>query len=76
MKNYFSKRGKVTASCKKIGNGTDQLYKSKWRFYERLNFLDDHITPQHTFSNFNVGKAADGHETEEVAAENRPKSKN
>ena len=57
LKNYFCKeRGKVTASSKKSGSGTDQLYKSKWRFYERLNFLDDHITPRQTFSNFNVAK--------------------
>ena len=78
LKNYFCKeRGKVTASSKKSGSGTDQLYKSKWRFYERLNFLDDHITPQQTFSNFNVGKAADRNETDEVAAAKPPKkSKN
>ena len=56
------------ANSKKSGSRTDQLYKSKWRFYERLNFLDDHITPRQTFSNFNVGKTADGSETEEVAA--------
>ena len=35
--------------------------------------MDDHITPQQTFSNFNVGKAADGTETEEVAAAKPPK---
>ena len=35
--------------------------------------MDDHITPRQTFSNFNVGKAADGSETEEVAAAKPPK---
>ena len=35
--------------------------------------MDDHITPRQTFSNFNVGKAADGSETEEVAATKPPK---
>ena len=65
---------KVTANPKKSGSGTDQLYKSKWRFYERLNFLDGHISPLQTFSNFNVGKAADGSETEEVAAAKPPKT--
>ena len=69
----MQRKGKVTASSKNSDRGTDQLYKSKWRFYERLNFLDDHITPRQTFSNFNVGKAADGSETEEVAATKPPK---
>ena len=74
LKNYFRKeREKVTASSRKSRSGTDQLYKSKWRFYERLNFLDDHITPRQTFSNFNVGKTADGSETEEIAAAKPPK---
>ena len=30
--------------------------------------MDDHRTPWQTSSNLNVGKAADGRETEEVAA--------
>ena len=35
--------------------------------------MDDHITTRQTFPNFNVGKAADGNETEEVAATKPPK---
>ena len=77
MKNYFCKeRGRVTASSKISGKRTDQLYKSKWKFYEPLNFLDDHITPRQTFPNFNVGKAADASKTEKVAAAKPPKIQN
>ena len=69
---YCKEREKVTVSSKKNVSGTDQLYKSKWRFYKRLNFLDDHITPRQTFPNFNVGKVADGSETEAIAAAKPP----
>ena len=73
LKNYFCKeKGKVTASSEKSGSGTDELYESNWRFYECLNFLDYHITPRQTFSNLNVGKAADGSKTGEVAAAKPP----
>ena len=69
LKNCFCKeRKKVTASA------TDQLYTSKSRFYKRLIFLNSYSTPWQTFSNFNVGKAAYGTETEEVAATKPPKN--
>ena len=35
--------------------------------------MDDHITPRQIFSNFNVGKAADGSDTKEIAAAKPPK---
>ena len=38
--------------------------------------MDDHITLRQTFSNFNVGKAADRSKTEEVAAAKPPKIQN
>ena len=50
LRTYFCKeRGKVTFS-KQSGAGTDQIYVSKWKFYERLCFLSDYISPRNTVS--------------------------
>ena len=51
LRTYFCKeRGKVTFS-KQSCAGTDQIYVSKWKFYERLCFLSDYISPRNTVSN-------------------------
>ena len=50
MKTYYCKeRGKVSTS-RGTGTGTDDIYKSKWRFYPKMDFLGDSFTPRHTVS--------------------------
>ena len=48
---YFnSARNKVEQS-KLSGNGTDDVYKSSWQFFDQLQFLNDNVTPRNTHSN-------------------------
>lgn len=53
LRTYYSKElGKVKDS-QKSGAGTDDLYKSKWPFFNRLEFLRDQVIPRRTTSNLN-----------------------
>ena len=53
LRTYFCKeRGKLVAS-KSSGAGADQVYTTKWRFYDSLLFLDDNMTPRGTVSSLN-----------------------
>ena len=57
LKSYFSQeRAKVTAS--QSGDGTDNVYESRWKFYTRLTFLNDSMTPRGVYSN--LGNDGDG----------------
>ena len=49
---YSSERQKIRTN--KSGDGTDNLYKTKWPYFDRLKFLNDHITARATQSNLEV----------------------
>ena len=46
---YVAERNKAENS-KASGAGTNDVYHSKWQFYEHLSFLKDNITPRATYS--------------------------
>ena len=49
LRSYFSQeRAKVTAS--KSGDGADAVIESRWKFFSRLMFLSDSITPRSIYS--------------------------
>ena len=39
---------------RKSGDGTDDIYQSKWVHFERLKFLDVHLNPKTSQSNLQV----------------------
>lgn len=39
---------------KKSGDGADDVYISKWMYFERLNFLDDYVSARNSRSSFEV----------------------
>ena len=39
-------RERQKAKKRKSGQGTDELYVSKWIHYERLKFLDEYVIPK------------------------------
>ena len=58
LKNYFCKeRGKVNCS-KKSGAAESDVYKVRWKFYESLKFLDEHISPKPTVSSFTPSRSS------------------
>lgn len=44
-------RREFNKSIKSSGQGTDEAYKSKWPYYERMLFLKDVMMPRKTSSN-------------------------
>nr|KAG5711349.1 hypothetical protein BaRGS_006046 [Batillaria attramentaria] len=47
---YVRELHKETAS-KKCGAGADDVYKSRWKFFDKLDFLRGVVTPKKTISN-------------------------
>ena len=47
---YVAEKNKIEQS-KASGAGINDVYKSKWYFFEQLSFLSDNITPRTTHSN-------------------------
>ena len=49
LRSYFSQeRAKITAS--KSGDGADAVIESRWKFFPRLMFLSDNMTPRSVYS--------------------------
>ena len=48
---YFVAEKNKTEQSKTSGSGTDNIYKTKWQFFDRLAFLSDNVTPRNTHSN-------------------------
>ena len=46
---YTRERQKVNK--RRTGTGVDEVYNSKWPFYEQLKFLDDHVMAKSSISN-------------------------
>ena len=51
LRNYFAAELRKMEASKKSGAGTSSVYKSPWKFFNHLNFLQDNFTPRQTSSN-------------------------
>ena len=51
LKNYYGGQRRLVETSKSSGAGTDEVYVSPWKFYERLEFLSDAFNPRKTKSN-------------------------
>lgn len=51
LKNYYGGQRRMIEGSKTSGAGTDDVYVSVWKFYEKLDFLSDAFTPRKTKSN-------------------------
>ena len=51
LKNYYGGQRRMTEGSKTSGAGSDDVYVSVWKFYEKLEFLSDAFTPRKTKSN-------------------------
>ena len=52
LRNYYSaERRKEEAASKKSGSGQDDLYTSKWLFFQPLSFLRNNVIPRVTETN-------------------------
>ena len=54
LRTYFWAEKRKMESSKKSGAGRNELYFSKWRFYEPLMFLSDSFTPRQTESSYSA----------------------
>ena len=52
LKVYFCKERSKIKNSRKSGSGTEDIYKTRWKFYSELQFLDEFITPRQTVSTF------------------------
>lgn len=51
LRSYFVAEKNKTHQSKVSGTGADDVYRSKWQFFESLSFLADNIAPRRTESN-------------------------
>ena len=51
LRNYFAAERRKIESSRKSGAGTESLYKSCWKFFNHLAFLQDNFVPRETTSN-------------------------
>ncbi|KAK7503444.1 hypothetical protein BaRGS_00005365, partial [Batillaria attramentaria] len=56
---YVRELHKETAS-KKCGAGADDVYKSRWKFFDKLDFLRGVVTPKKTISNLDTTNKENG----------------
>ena len=50
LRNYFAAELRKIEASKKSGAGISSVYKSPWKFFNHLNFLQDTFTPRQTGS--------------------------
>ena len=51
LRTYFNSERNKVEQLKLSENGTDDVYKSSWQFFDQLQFLSDNVTPRNTHSN-------------------------
>ena len=55
LRNYYSaERRKEEAASKKSGSGQDDLYTSKWLFFQPLSFLRNNVIPRPVFRKMSI----------------------
>ena len=50
LRSYYS--NELVKSSAKSGAGTDEVYQSKWQFFNSLKFLRDSVFPRKTTSSY------------------------
>ena len=54
LRNYFAAELRKIDASKKSGAGSSSVYKSTWKFFPHLEFLQDNFTPRPTSSNLHT----------------------
>ena len=48
LRNYYGAQRRIVEACKKGGAGANEIYESKWKFFNQLNFLNDSLIPRNS----------------------------
>ena len=59
LKNYYGGQRRLIESSKASGAGSDEVYSSQWKFYDRLALLSDAFTPRTTKNNSTISTEQD-----------------
>ena len=51
LRNYYEAQRRIVEVSAKSGAGTNEIYESKWKFFNQLNFLNDNLIPRNSKSN-------------------------
>eukprot|EP00794_Sanderia_malayensis_P012438 gene12438-13724_t len=54
LRNYFAAELRKIEASKKSGAGSSSVYKSTWKFFPHLSFLQDNFIPRQTSSNLST----------------------
>ena len=73
LRTYYGSQLRLTTTTQtKSGSGTEEVFVSKWKFFNSLIFLKDNLQPRKTKSNLSRA----GPSEDETLTDNQPKTSN